>query len=95
MAAAIPPIAPHVPTANPRRSAGNAGSSNASDDGASSAAATACAVRPATSSPTVGAAAHTTEAIPNSARPTRNTRRRPHRSASRPAGTSSAANVTL
>ena len=65
----MPPIAPHVPTANPRRSAGKTGRSSASDDGASSAAASACAVRPATRSPTVGAAAQTADATPNSARP--------------------------
>ena len=53
----------------------------------------ACTTRAATSVSTEGATAQRTEAPVKVARPSRNIRLRPMRSASRPAGTSSAANT--
>jgi hypothetical protein len=59
------------------------------------AAPTAWSTRAATSSSTLGAAAHSPEASMNTPMPTKKVLRRPTRSAARPAGTSSAAKTTL
>jgi hypothetical protein len=90
-AAAVPPTAAHRPIASPRFSGGNSGSSRPSDDGVRIAAPAACATRAATRTSTDGAAAHAALATVKSARPPRNARLRPVRSAQRPAGTRSAA----
>ena len=72
---------------------GNAGYSRPSEVGTTSAAPTACTARAATSTPSVGAAAHAAEARVNTSTPMSRNRRRPKWSASRPAGTSSAAKM--
>ncbi len=95
VAAATPPIAPHKAVAEARRSAGNSGSSRPSDVGTSSAAPAACSTRAPISTSAVGAIPQAAEAAKNSAMPVKNIRRRPSRSASRPAGTSSAAKTML
>ena len=95
MAAATPPIAPHSAVADARRSGGNSGSSSPSDVGTSSAAPAAWITRAPISTSAVGASPHKAEAARNSPRPTKKIRRRPSRSASRPAGTSSAAKTML
>ena len=70
-------------------------STRASDDGTSAAAPTACRTRAATRRPAVGATPHSIDAIVNRTAAARNVRRRPMRSASRPAGISSAANTIV
>lgn len=93
-AAASPPIAVQPRTAATRRSAGAAASSRPSEDGTSVAAPAACTTRAATSHHTPGAAAHAADASVNTATPRRKARLGPVRSASPPAGTSSAAKTT-
>ena len=68
---------------------------NASDDGMITAAPAPCASRAATSTASEGASPHATEAITNSAKPDPNARRAPMRSASAPADSSSAANMSV
>ncbi len=92
-AAATAPLADQIATARGRWGAANSTSTSARDVGNSAAAPTACATRAATSQPTDGAAAHRPEAATNTSAPAMKTRLRPRRSASRPAGTSSAANT--
>src|SRR5450755_3905041 len=92
-AAATPPTAAQIPTAAPRFSGGNSGSSRPSEVGSMNAAPAACATRAPTSTATDGAAAHAAEARLNRPSPSRKPRLRPARSAHRPAGTSSAAKV--
>jgi hypothetical protein len=94
-AAARPETAPHSATATGRRAAGNAASTIASDAGRSSAAPIACTTRAATSSSTDPARPHASEPARNTATPPTKMRLRPCRSASRPAGTSSAAYTTV
>ena len=94
-APAAAPIAPQIATATGRRSRGYARITRASDDGMSAAAPTACTIRKAIRTSTVGASAHATEAVVNRAEPVRNTRLWPSRSASFPAGTRSAAKVIV
>src|SRR4051794_34728251 len=77
-----------------RLSAGVSASTSPSAAGIMAAAAAPCTARAATSAPTLGASALASEATVNSATPPMNTRRRPTRSATRPAGVSSAANST-
>ena len=78
-----------------RRSAGNESSTRASDDGTRSAAPSACSTRNAVSVPGDGATAHSTDATVNSSSPLMKTRRRPMRSARRPAATRKAAKTML
>jgi hypothetical protein len=85
---------PHRATAV-ARTLGVAASNRASDAGMSSAAPTACTTRPAMSSQGVGARPHNAEPSVNTARPRWNERRRPERSAMRPAPSSRAPNTTL
>ena len=89
--AAMPPIAAQLRMACGRRSGAVLTSSSASEVGIRAAAPAACRARAATSQPTPGATAHSTEATVKAARPRRKPRRCPYRSASRPATTSSAA----
>ena len=87
------------PTAARRRGrgapAGNAFSTSASEDGTRKAAPSACTTRNATSAPADGATAHSSEAAVNSSRPNTKMRRRPSRSAIRPAATRKAAKTML
>ena len=76
-----------------RCSGGNAAITSSCEAGTSSAPPAACSTRAATSSGTDGAVAHSTEPSVNAAMPARNSRRPPTTSASRPPGTSSAANT--
>ena len=78
-----------------RRSGGKALSTRASEAGTRKAAPSACTTRKATSGPSDGATAHSSEAAVNSSRPKTNMRRRPSRSAIRPAATRKAANTML
>ena len=91
----MPPTAPHSAVADARRSSGNSGSSSPSDVGTSSAAPAACTTRAAIRNSTDGASPHSAEAPTNTPSPQKNIRRRPSRSASRPAGTSNAAKTML
>ena len=95
VAAAMPPAAPQSAVAVARCSSGNSGSSSASDVGTRIAAPAACTTRAATSTSTDGASPQTAEAARKVETPTKNIRRRPRRSDSRPAGTSSAAKTML
>ncbi len=94
-AAATAPVAPQMPVAVARCASGNSGSSRASEVGTSAAAPAAWTTRAATRTSTVGARPAAAEAARNVSRPAMNIRRRPTRSATRPAGTSSAANTML
>jgi hypothetical protein len=91
VAAASAAEAPHVPTAAARRATGYSGRISASETGTLIAAPAPCTMRAATSASQLGAAAHATDAATNRRIPARNTRLRPRRSATPPAGTSSAA----
>ncbi len=95
VAAATAPVAVHNDVAVARCVTGNSGNARLSDVGSSTAPAIACTTRAATSTPKLPASPHTTDAVTNSTTPTRNRRLRPSRSASRPAGTSAAANTML
>jgi hypothetical protein len=90
-AAAVPPTAAQSPSAIPRFSAGNSGSSRPSEAGINSAAPAAWTTRAPTRNSTEGDAAQAAEARVKTVSPPRNARLRPTRSAQRPAGTSSAA----
>ncbi len=94
-APATAPTAPQMATATGIFERGKVCSTRASDDGTSAAAPTAWRMRAATSSPAVGARPHSIEATVNSTAAARNVRRLPIRSASRPAGMSSAANTMV
>ena len=91
---AMPAHAVHDPIAAPRSSAGNVEVMTASEAGTSSAPATPCSARAATSSSAVGASAHRTEVTPNPTSPTVKIRRRPSRSPSEPPTSSSAPSVS-
>ena len=95
IAAATAPVAVQIAVAVARCDAGNSGSSSPSDVGTRIAPPTACSSRAATSVSTDPAMPHSTDATRNSTMPTRNIRLRPTTSASRPAGTSSAAKTML
>ena len=86
---------PHMATACARAAGGVAVSSSASDAGMSSAAPTACTTRPPISSHAEGAIPHVNEPRAKISRPSRKMRRRPDRSAIRPAPRSSAPKTTL
>ena len=94
-APATAPIAPQIATAIGIFSRGNVCSTNASDAGTSAAAPTAWAMRPRIRNPTVGASPHSTDAPVKITTAVRKVLRRPTRSASRPAGMSSAANTIV
>ena len=74
---------------------GKARSTSANDDGMSAAAPAACTTRNTTSTATVGAAAQATEPSVNTTAPIRNSRLWPMRSATFPAGMSSAATAIV
>jgi hypothetical protein len=94
-AAAIAPVAPQRAVAVARCSSGNSGSRSASDVGTRIAAPAACTTRAPTRTSTEGASPQTADAARKVRTPTKNIRRRPSRSDSRPAGTSSAAKTML
>ena len=94
-APATAPIAPQIATATGTFSLGKVCSTRASDDGTSAAAPTACRTRAATRNPAVGARPHSIEARVNTTTAVRNVRRRPTRSARRPAGISKAAKTIV
>src|SRR6185437_7208135 len=83
------------PGADRRGAGGTAASSSDSDAGTIAPAPAAWTTRAAISAPTPGASAHSTEPRLNPASPSTNRRRRPTRSAQRPAGTSTAANTIV
>jgi hypothetical protein len=88
-------IEPKIATATGTRAGGKTVSTIASADGTSAAAPRAWTTRKATSSPAVGARAHRAEASVKATSPTTNVRRRPKRSAIRPAGTRAAARAIV
>jgi len=95
---APPPAAAAVQIASARDRAGPAGVvaiSSASADGATSAAPAPWTARAATSAPADGARAHASDAAANSSSPIRNTRRRPHTSATRPASSRPPPNASV
>ena len=94
-AAPSAPRADQVPMAFGRAGAGTAASSSDSDAGTIAPAPAAWTTRAAISAPTPGARPHSTEPTVNPASPATNSRRRPIRSAQRPAGTSTAANTIV
>ena len=94
-AAATAAEAPSIATPPIRLSAGSSPRSSPSDVGTSSAAPAACTMRIPTRVPADGAIAHSSDAAVKVKSPAMNTRRRPTRSASCPAGISSAANTML
>ena len=94
MIAAMPAHAVQVPIAAPRSSGGKTEVMIESDAGTSSAPATPCSARAATSSSAVGANAHRTEVTPNPISPTVKIFRRPSRSPSEPPTSSSALSVS-
>jgi len=94
VAAATAPVAPQIEVAVARCARGNSGSRSASDVGTTAAAPRACTTRAAMSTAGVGASPHPAEATRNTTIPARNSRRRPMRSANRPAGINAAANTT-
>jgi hypothetical protein len=95
VAAAIAPVAAQTEVASARCWTGNSGSTRLSEVGSRIAAPTAWTARAATSIATELASPEVTEAARNSRMPATNSRLRPRRSASRPAGTSAAANRML
>src|ERR1700758_3847642 len=94
-AAPSAPSADQVPRAFARPAAGTAASRSDNDAGTIAPAPAAWMTRAAISSPTPGASPHSTDPAVNPASPATNTRRRPIRSAHRPAGTSTAANTIV
>ena len=86
---------PHMATAWARSDGAVAASRSASEAGMSSAAPTACTTRPPMSIQGLVATPHSREPSVNTAMPRRNQRRRPERSAMRPAPSSRAPNTTL
>src|SRR5215207_7481597 len=95
MAPAAAPTAPQTASATGTFGAGKLCRTRARLDGTISAAPRACSARAATSSSTLGARPHRAEATVNTATDTRKHRRRPTRSAIRPAGTRAAANTIV
>jgi hypothetical protein len=87
--------APQIATATGIRSRGYAARTSASDDGISPAAPTACSTRAPISHPTDGDSPHSADPRQKTAAAVRNVRLRPTRSASRPAGISSAATAIV
>src|SRR6202035_506535 len=79
----------------PRPDAGTAASSSDSDAGTIAPAPAAWTTRAAIRRPTPGASPHSTDPAVNPASPATNNRRRPIRSAHRPAGTSTDANTIV
>ena len=94
-AAPSAPSADQVPSAFARAAGGTAANSRDSDAGTIAPAPVAWMTRAAISRPTPGASAHSTDPSVNPASPAVNIRRRPIRSAHRPAGTSTAANTIV
>ncbi len=93
--ATAPPIA-HTATARARRpGSGYAWPISAIDDGIITAAAAPCTNRAAISAPRLGARPHAAEAATNTTRPAAKARRAPTRSVSAPAGSSTAANISV
>ncbi len=92
-AAATPPTAAQMPIAVGRRWGSNSGSSSASEVGIRNAAPIAWITRAATSVGAEGAAPQRSDPSAKTISPPMKARRRPKRSASAPAGTSSAANT--
>jgi hypothetical protein len=91
----MPMVAPYSPIAMPRwRPAGNSWATRASDTANSTAPPTPWSARARLSRVGSGASAHSSEAIEKIASPAANSRRRPSRSASEPAGNTSAASVS-
>ena len=79
---ATPVIAPQAPTTAPRRWAGNASVINTRLSGVAIPPPAPCTARAAIKAATLGASAHAAEAAVNTAKPARNTRRRPNLSPS-------------
>ena len=94
-APATAPAAPQIATARGSWSWAKACITNANDEGISAAAPTAWTTRNTISSSALGARPHAIEATVNSVEPARKTVRCPTRSASLPAGMSSAANTIV
>src|SRR6516165_6816313 len=94
-AAPSAPSADQVPRAFARAAAGTAASSKDSDAGTIRPAPTAWTTRAAISAATPGASPHSSEPRVKVTRPASSTRRRPTRSAHRPAGTSTAAKTMV
>ena len=94
-APATAPTAPQMATAIGIFSRGKVWSTRASDAGTSAAAPTACSTLAATSGPAAGARPHSIDAAVKMTTAVRNVRRRPTRSASRPAGIRSAAKTIV
>src|ERR1700722_8658697 len=94
-AAPSAPSADHVPMARARPAPGTAASSSDSEAGTMSPAPMAWTTRKAISAPTPGTRPHSSDPRLNATSPAVNTRRRPIRSAHRPAGTSTAANTMV
>src|SRR5277367_5699536 len=94
-AAPSAPSADQVPSAFARPDAGTAASSSDIDAGTIAPAPAAWTTRAAISRPTPGASPHSTDPAVNPASPATNNRRRPIRSAHRPAGTRTAANTIV
>jgi hypothetical protein len=92
---AMPDHAVHEPTAAPRCAGGNAVTITASALGIRSAPKTPCAIRPATRTSMVGAAAQTIDVRPNPSTPTEKTRRSPSTSPSEPPTRMSAASASV
>ena len=94
-AAPSAPRADQVPMARDLAAAGTAASSSDSEAGTIRPAPAAWMTRAATSSATPGTRPHSADPALKAARPVMNTRRRPIRSAHRPAGTSTAAKTIV
>ncbi len=95
IATARPPIAPHAPSAAPRRSAGTAALRIVSVSGVRIAPPTPCAARATISASTDGASAAAAEATVKIAIPIVNSRRRPNRSPRAAPVRRSTANVSV
>ena len=94
-AAPSAPRADQVPSAFGRAGAGTAASRSDRDAGTIAPAPAAWTTRAAISAPTPGASPHSSDPALNAASPATSVRRRPIRSAHRPAGTSTAANTIV
>jgi hypothetical protein len=95
LATASPVMAEKIPIAAPRFSGGNAALSSARPSGMISAPPAPCSARAAMSQPASGASAQAADAAANSVRPAAYIRRRPKRSPSAAAVTSSTAKLRL
>ena len=94
-AAPSAPRADQVPMARPRAAAGTQASRSDKDAGTISPAPAAWTTRAAIRAATPGATPHSSEPALKAIRPATNSRRRPIRSAHRPAGTSTAAKTIV